>query len=196
MITKAGVPSNKVVVGVASYGRSFQMTEAGCTGPMCTYRGPDSGATPGECTNTAGYIANAEIMQIVQAGGNIQTFTDTDSFSDILVYDDVQWVAYTSDANKDLRTAVYESYNFGGISDWAVDLAAFVYKHPTSDLSICDGDYATIDDIIADTSIPDSCVNQYIMSVLSSTLDSALSSYSDIMRDGYDDKYNACAEQV
>lgn len=34
MITKAGVASNKIAVGISSYGRSFGMTEAGCTGPM------------------------------------------------------------------------------------------------------------------------------------------------------------------
>ena len=35
MITKAGVPSNMVVLGVASYARSFQMSEAGCYGAEC-----------------------------------------------------------------------------------------------------------------------------------------------------------------
>ncbi|TFB04572.1 hypothetical protein CCMA1212_003490 [Trichoderma ghanense] len=33
MITKAGVPSSKVVVGIASYERSSKMGRAGCTGP-------------------------------------------------------------------------------------------------------------------------------------------------------------------
>jgi chitinase len=55
MITKAGVPSNKVVVGVSSYGRAFQMTAKGCTGPMRTYTEPESGATPRKCTATVGF---------------------------------------------------------------------------------------------------------------------------------------------
>jgi hypothetical protein len=32
MITKAGVPSNQIAVGVASYARSFQMVDPSCTG--------------------------------------------------------------------------------------------------------------------------------------------------------------------
>lgn len=65
MITKAGVPSNMIAVGVSSYGRSFQMETAGCCTEQCTYSGPDSGAYPGQCTNTAGYISNYEIDQIL-----------------------------------------------------------------------------------------------------------------------------------
>lgn len=55
MITKAGIPTYMIAVGVSSYGRSFKMTESGCTGPMCTFVGPDSAAALGECTQTAGY---------------------------------------------------------------------------------------------------------------------------------------------
>ena len=66
---------------------------------------------------------------------------DTSSYSNILVYDETQWVAYVSlgnkaivrnrnvtnpdlqmnDSNKAVRKLLYESLSFLGISDWAVD---------------------------------------------------------------------------
>ncbi|KAJ7664540.1 glycoside hydrolase superfamily [Mycena polygramma] len=125
MITKAGVNSNQIVVGLASYGRAFEMTTAGCTGPMCTFTGPASGATPGSCTQTAGYISNAEIDKIIAAGGT--TITDAASNSDIVVYNSVQWIAYMSNTTKAGRTTLYKSFlNMGGTSDWAVDLQSFL----------------------------------------------------------------------
>jgi chitinase len=121
MITKAGVPATKVIVGVSSYGRSFKMTTPGCVGEMCTYEGPDSQATPGKCTGTAGYLGNGEIQDIILAGGNVQTFMDA-SDSSILVYDDLQWVSYMNDTVKNARSTLYKALTLGGTSDWAVDL--------------------------------------------------------------------------
>lgn len=111
MITKAGAASNKVVVGVTSYGRSFQMTTAGCTGPMCTYTGPSSGATPGKCTQTAGYIGMSEIRDILKNNPSASTYLDTNTSSNILVYDSTQWVAYMDDDNKKARQQKFKNLN-------------------------------------------------------------------------------------
>ncbi|KAJ6025189.1 hypothetical protein N7444_012868 [Penicillium canescens] len=128
MITKAGVPSSKVIVGLSSYGRSFKMTKEGCTGPMCRYEGPKSGAQPGRCTKTAGYISDAEINEILDEDDTAKTSYDQSSDSNILVYNSTQWVAYMDDDTRFSRTDYYESLNMGGTTDWAVDLQSFAYS--------------------------------------------------------------------
>lgn len=57
MVTKAGVPAEKIIVGIASYGRSFRMADKSCTGPQCLFTGSYevSEAEPGQCTGTGGY---------------------------------------------------------------------------------------------------------------------------------------------
>ncbi|KAF5485943.1 Killer toxin subunits alpha/beta [Colletotrichum fructicola] len=133
MVTKAGVPGNKIVVGVTSYGRSFQMAEAGCWGPGCKFTGDrlTSYATPGRCTGTAGYIADAEIKEIISGGGAkrqsrvVTHFLDASSNSDILVYDNNQWVGYMSESTKAVRAKLYASLGMAGTTDWASDLQDF-----------------------------------------------------------------------
>src|SRR5256885_2275251 len=134
MITRAGVDSTKVVVGVTSYGRSFQIASAGCTGPDCTYTGTESGATPGRCTKTPGYISDAEIKEIMAQNPNVQTWNTGPAGgvpdTDILLYDNDQWVSYMSPTTKGARKKYYESLNFGGTSDWAMDLEDFHVEPP------------------------------------------------------------------
>jgi GH18 family chitinase len=73
MITKAGAPSNKVVIGVASYGRFFKMMEqTGCDLENCKFTGDNrtSNAAPGRCTGTSGCISNAEIKESIATAGS------------------------------------------------------------------------------------------------------------------------------
>ncbi|KAH7018572.1 glycoside hydrolase superfamily, partial [Microdochium trichocladiopsis] len=125
MITRAGVPSNKVIVGITSYGRSFKMADPNCWGPSCLYLGArnDSPAQPGKCTNTGGYIANGEIEEIIKSkAAPFKQIFDEASDSDILIYNNVEYVGYMSQETKDRRVARYKGLNFGGATDWAVDL--------------------------------------------------------------------------
>ncbi|KAF2634388.1 class V chitinase Chi100 [Massarina eburnea CBS 473.64] len=135
MITKAGVPSNMIVVGVSSYGRSFQMSTPGCWTEQCTYSGPDSGAYPGRCTNTSGYISNYEIDEILQQNPSAERKWDATSYSNIVVFNDTQWVAYMDEDNKAIRKELYPGLAFLGDADWSVDLQSENGGNSTSNSS-------------------------------------------------------------
>ena len=212
MITKAGVPSNMISVGVSSYGRAFGMTDSSCSSPMCTYGGPDSTAMPGKCTQTAGYISDAEILQLIGTpdGSTTQkSWYDTDSNSDLAIFNST-WVAYMSDNTKSSRTSYYQGLNFGGTVDWATDLQTFTGEDgelndnstdadqgPFTDPPPCTASYATIEDLDADSgNIPDNCKSLYIVSTLNNVLTAALQNYTDMMNNGYDDKFNTYSHAV
>ncbi|KAM0276289.1 hypothetical protein ACHAQH_006919 [Verticillium albo-atrum] len=84
MVTKAGVPSNKIMVGVSSYGRGFKMAEKSCEGPSCFFLGGrnQSPAKPGVCTGTSGYTADAEMMQITRMAKAGFDSTEMSSYHD------------------------------------------------------------------------------------------------------------------
>jgi hypothetical protein len=80
--------NTKIFVGEASYGTSFHMAVDGCWGPMCDFTGSrlQSDAKPGRCTNSAGYIAYAEINEIIRSGEG-EVIYDADSDTDVLLYE-------------------------------------------------------------------------------------------------------------
>lgn len=122
MISKAPVATNMIMVGVSSYGRSFEMTTAGCWTSSCTW---DAAGAEGPCTQTAGYISNAEINQILAQNSNAQLLYSSADETNILIYNKTQWVGYMSSANKANRTDYYRGFNFAGTGEWAIDLESF-----------------------------------------------------------------------
>ncbi|KAL6876786.1 glycoside hydrolase family 18 protein [Trichoderma novae-zelandiae] len=130
MVTKAGVPTNKIAVGIAGYGRSFGMVDPSCTGPQCLFTGPDSTATPGDCTATAGYISQAELEALggssLARRAGVTSWHDDSSDSDMMTYGNGTWVAYMSQQTKASRINKYAALNFAGSVEWAIDLVQFV----------------------------------------------------------------------
>ncbi|TGJ82873.1 hypothetical protein E0Z10_g5898 [Xylaria hypoxylon] len=52
-------------------------------------------------------------------------YVDAASDTDILVFDEVQWVGYMSESRKKTRTTLYQSLRMGGTADWAIDLQIY-----------------------------------------------------------------------
>jgi hypothetical protein len=127
MVTKAGVSSDKIMVGIASYGRQFKMTDPNCATKDCTYIGPKAAGTSGRCTNESAYISNAEIKEIIAKSPSAMV-VETGGSSKYMTYDG-NWVSYMDDNDKAARTAMWKSLNFSGVVEWAIDLNTFEYDN-------------------------------------------------------------------
>ncbi|PVI08686.1 glycoside hydrolase family 18 protein [Periconia macrospinosa] len=209
MITKAGADSGKVVVGVASYGRSFKMEQSGCDSEDCKFTGSPrvSNAYKGRCTDTGGYISNAEIQEIISRGNVQKKYTKEGS--NILVFNDTEWVAYMDDEMKASRSKFYDEYNFAGTTDWAIDLQRFWDGDDGSDdddeeeeindkyWAACEGQYSTIQQLKdRKDSIPGHCMEQYIADVQVAILDGALKKYKSLVDSDYDKKFSIYEKYV
>lgn len=109
------------------------MADANCHGPDCFYTGgpADSHAKKGVCTGAAGYISDAEIKAIIKDPSRVnRNYIEGPSNSNILVYDETEWVAWMSSDVLAYRTAVYRNLNMGGTTNWAIDLENNVLPPP------------------------------------------------------------------
>lgn len=217
MATKAGVPSHKIVIGVSSYGRSFKMADAGCRGPLCTFLGArnQSPAKKGRCTDTGGYISNFEINEIIAKKGAIKQWWDRETDSDFLVYEQTEFVGYMTDTTKNRRIGEYKAANFGGTSDWAIDLsgkgssdgsnpgdtAPPYTPDPNGDkpLAPCPYDVTTMEQIQNldfANEIPPHCAPKYLLPVLHRMLEDAKARFLEIDKDGYDKYFGVYADYI
>lgn len=175
--------------------------------PECTFTGPLSGAAPGVCTQTPGYIANAEIQQLLDLEDGATYAFDQKSDSD-MAYNGTTWIGFMTPTTKSTRTSYYQGFNFGGTVEWAVDLEQWTgdtanpwgnFSDLPNDgpLAPCDSNYATLEDLeAAADSIPYHCVTQYTLNTLNQLLNEAMDNYTTLNNDGYNSKFQTYANAI
>ncbi|KAI0538565.1 hypothetical protein GGR58DRAFT_512988 [Xylaria digitata] len=217
MLTKAGVPAAKIIVGISSYGRSFRMADPDCTGPECLFTGSysESDAEPGVCTESSGYKLN-EIFSSARSGAggySAKAWYEKATDSNIMIYgtqgDGVtDWVAYMNDQTKRARAQWLKGLNFGGTTDWAIDLADWFDGPDGSDGDggwgleadnlECDPNSwpATLENLESSVdSVPAQCRGMALMRIIFNDLVKSVDEYKEVSKD-YDDKFGWYADWV
>ncbi|KAF0325693.1 chitinase [Colletotrichum asianum] len=215
MLTKAGVSADKIIVGVTSYGRSFRMADKSCTGRNCLFTGSRtvSDAEPGICTDTGGYISNAELDQIFtfaeegEPGYEAKRWHDGPTNSDIMTYGTqgngmTDWVAYMSDTTKSTRSDWIKGLNFGGTTDWAIDLLNFLgapegqeggFTVDGGENLECNSETwpTNLDDLEKNIdNVPPHCRSMALLNVLIRDLEKVIAEYRDVASSSdYDDRF-------
>ncbi|KAJ5151461.1 uncharacterized protein N7482_010713 [Penicillium canariense] len=109
------IPSKKVVMGTAFYGRAFTATSTSCMEPGCTF---ESAGNKGPCSRENGILLNSEIMDIIDDRGLTPTLYKEAGVK-VAHWDD-QWVAYDDEETLQLKVDYALGLNLGGVMVWAV----------------------------------------------------------------------------
>lgn len=161
-------------------------------------------------------VSNAEILEITYDNDtNAQTWYDSVTDTNYLVYNDTEWVAYMTEDVKNSRNDKWQGLKFAGTVDWAIDLAYFTdddFLGPDGNCTDCedevpplhpwtpcnDGPFDNLDTLSDDTinGWPIHCRAQYTLESLNGLLKTSMDNYTDMMNNGYDDKFKTYAKAV
>lgn len=112
LLWRAGVTPDKVVLGLAWYGRSFTLSSPSCNTPngICQFSGP---ANAGPCSNAAGILDDQEIQDIISTNKLTPMFDKTAAVKWI-TWDTNQWVSYDDADTFALKRQFANSRCLGG----------------------------------------------------------------------------------
>lgn len=120
-----GIPPEKLVLGMPTYGRSFKAV----TDPRPA--GTADGAGPkGRCTGEVGFLAYYEVNDLIESG-TYKTYWDPVS-STPYAYDEKgkTWITYDDLRSISIKVDYIEEKKLGGGMFWAIDLDDFNNDYP------------------------------------------------------------------
>ena len=120
-----GVPPEKIVLGMATYGHAF----AGAEGPAVGAAAKGVGAK-GRCTDAAGMLAYFEIKEMIDAG-KLKTSWDDNALVPY-AYDASSklWVSYDDERSFAKKMDFIDEKGLGGAMFWALDTDDFRHGYP------------------------------------------------------------------
>jgi chitinase len=119
LMWRNGIDPGYVTLGLGWYGRSFTLSDPTCSTPngICQF---SAGGNPGPCSNSAGTLSNAEILQVLAQTGAKPSFDSTAAVKWI-TWDSNQWVSYDDGETMKLKIDAANKLCLGGIMIWSVD---------------------------------------------------------------------------
>jgi len=112
-----GARPDQLLLGFASYGRGFQLSQKDCTGPLCPVSGP---CAMGSATKEKGYLAYYEIMDMIKKGA-VRHF-DEDRKVPYIVTKNGEWVGYDDLESYKYKLDYLKKMGLRGTIVWAIDL--------------------------------------------------------------------------
>ncbi|KAJ1951262.1 hypothetical protein EC988_004094, partial [Linderina pennispora] len=117
ILERAGVKSDKILMGLGFYGRSFKMADPRCSTTGCKFT---KGGAPGKCTNVSGVLSYAEIAELKSIASDMRY--EQDAMVNIMVYGDSNYVSYDDPASLKRKVMGAKSLCLAGTAMWAIDM--------------------------------------------------------------------------
>ena len=118
----AGIPSDKMVLGMPTYGRNFTVSNPGQLAYDHSYGKPFNGAGPaGAATQVPGVLAYYEIIQKVKSGELVEQWDDATLTPYAYSATTGEWVSYDNPRSLGYKTAYANARGLGGAMVWSVD---------------------------------------------------------------------------
>lgn len=116
---KLGAPKDKIVVGTATYGRSFTLSRSDVNG----FNAPTSGGgEAGEFTRESGFLAFYEICEMLKNGGTY--IWDEEQQVPYAVKGD-QWVGFDDERSIRMKMKWIMDHGYAGTMVWSIDMDDF-----------------------------------------------------------------------
>ncbi|XP_076366400.1 putative chitinase 10 [Tachypleus tridentatus] len=119
MWEKLGAPKDKLVIGMATYGRSFTLSDPRNNGINDQATG---GGKEGEFTKEAGFLAYYEVCEMLKKGA---TYIWDDDMKVPYVYLGDQWVGFDDERSIRMKMKWIKDNGFAGAMVWTVDMDDF-----------------------------------------------------------------------
>jgi len=112
-----GARPDQLLLGFASYGRGFKLSQKDCTTPLCPISGP---CAMGASTKEKGYLAYYEIQDMIKKGA--VRHWDDDRKAPYIVTKNGEWVGYDDAESYKYKLDFLKKNGLRGTIVWAIDL--------------------------------------------------------------------------
>jgi hypothetical protein len=110
------VRPEKINLGMPFYGRTYKLSDPGCTTYGCGFKGAGKA---GRCSAFEGVLTNREITELAAKGH--QQHLNSTSMTKWMVYDNDNWVGFDDPETFGMKMAFADRRCLGGTMYWSVD---------------------------------------------------------------------------